>query len=178
MNAPQLFPSATIGPFGRRQKRERGAKIPVTIVTEKGRERETTETSKPAKEPFSGRIIAIVDSESGSAAEIYARLLQIEKRGTVLGDRTSGAVMTSRIFPHQAGIGQVAQFFTSITIGDVRMSDGSSLERTGVQPDELLLPTAVDLAAERDPVLARAVALAGGSLTAAAAGKLFPPDRR
>ena len=33
MNAPQLFPSATIGPFGRRQKRERGAKIPVTIVT-------------------------------------------------------------------------------------------------------------------------------------------------
>ena len=33
MNAPQLFPSATIGRFGRRQKRERGAKIPVTIVT-------------------------------------------------------------------------------------------------------------------------------------------------
>ena len=33
MNAPQLFPSATIGPFGRRLKRERGAKIPVTIVT-------------------------------------------------------------------------------------------------------------------------------------------------
>ena len=33
MNAPQLFPSAAIGPFGRRQKRERGAKIPVTIVT-------------------------------------------------------------------------------------------------------------------------------------------------
>ena len=29
----QLFPSATIGPFGRRQKRERGARIPVTIVT-------------------------------------------------------------------------------------------------------------------------------------------------
>jgi len=33
LNAPQLFPSAAIGPFGRRQKRERGAKIPVTIVT-------------------------------------------------------------------------------------------------------------------------------------------------
>ncbi len=33
MNAPKLFPSAAIGPFGRRQKRERGAKIPVTIVT-------------------------------------------------------------------------------------------------------------------------------------------------
>ena len=33
MNAPQLFPSPAIGPFGRRQKRERGAKIPVTIIT-------------------------------------------------------------------------------------------------------------------------------------------------
>jgi G3E family GTPase len=33
LNAPQLFRSATAGPFGRRQKRERGAKIPVTIVT-------------------------------------------------------------------------------------------------------------------------------------------------
>jgi G3E family GTPase len=33
LNAPQLFPSATIGPFGRRQKRERGARIPVTILT-------------------------------------------------------------------------------------------------------------------------------------------------
>jgi G3E family GTPase len=29
----QLFPSVTIGRFGRRQKRERGARIPVTIVT-------------------------------------------------------------------------------------------------------------------------------------------------
>jgi G3E family GTPase len=29
----QLFPSAAIGPFGRRQKRERGARIPVTIIT-------------------------------------------------------------------------------------------------------------------------------------------------
>ena len=28
-----LFPSASAGRFGRRQKRERGAKIPVTIVT-------------------------------------------------------------------------------------------------------------------------------------------------
>ena len=29
----ELFPSGAAGPFGRRQKRERGARIPVTIVT-------------------------------------------------------------------------------------------------------------------------------------------------
>lgn len=33
MSAPTLFPSSAIGPFGRRQKRERGARIPVTILT-------------------------------------------------------------------------------------------------------------------------------------------------
>ena len=29
----ELFPSSTAGPFGRRAKRERGARIPVTVVT-------------------------------------------------------------------------------------------------------------------------------------------------
>lgn len=33
MNAPQLFSSPTAGPFGRRHKRERGARIPVTVLT-------------------------------------------------------------------------------------------------------------------------------------------------
>ncbi len=30
---PELFPSSTAGPFGRRLKRERGARMPVTVVT-------------------------------------------------------------------------------------------------------------------------------------------------
>jgi len=33
LNAPQPFASPAAGPFGRRQKRERGAKIPVTVLT-------------------------------------------------------------------------------------------------------------------------------------------------
>ena len=54
------------------------------------------------------------------------------------------------------------------------MPDGRSLEGAGVVPDELMLPTGVDLAAGRDPVLARAAALAGIELDARAAGGLFP----
>jgi len=123
---------------------------------------------------FKGNVIVLVDSDSGSAAEILARVVQLEKRGTVLGDRTSGKVMRSRLYPHQIGLETVVFYGVSVTDADLLMGDGKSLENTGVAPDELLLPTAEDLRAQRDPVLARAVAVAGGTLDPAEAGKLFP----
>ena len=58
------------------------------------------------------------------------------------------------------------------------MTDGKSLEGTGVRPDEVVLPSALDLAAGRDPVLAHAAQLAGLSLDPVAAGKLFPFEWR
>ena len=61
---------------------------------------------------------------------------------------------------------------------DVIMSDGKSVEYVGVTPDELLLPTAEDMAAQRDPVLARAMAIAGGKISPEIASKLFPLEWR
>ena len=61
-----------------------------------------------------------------------------------------------------------------VTDADIVMPDGRSLEGAGVVPDETLLPTGADLAAGRDPVLARAAALAGIELDPLAAGALFP----
>jgi C-terminal processing protease CtpA/Prc len=54
------------------------------------------------------------------------------------------------------------------------MPDGFRLEKAGVTPDEILLPTAADLANQRDPVLARAITLLGGTMTAEQAGKFYP----
>lgn len=106
------------------------------------------------------------------------KMIQIEKRGTVIGDRSAGAVMTSLFFSHTLGQdfygrGSIAFYGTSITVADFKMSDGFSLEKIGVTPDETLLPTGADLAVGRDPVLARAITLLGGTMTAEQAGTFY-----
>jgi len=151
----------------------------VKIGVEKLRKGDEPEIAKGRKDAFAGKIVVLIDSGSASAAEVTARVMQIEKRGTVLGDRSAGAVMTSRFFSHTLGqdlygVGSVAFYGTSITIADLRMSDGFSLEKVGVTPDETILPTGADLAAGRDPVLARAITLLGGTMTAEQAGKFYP----
>lgn len=119
---------------------------------------------------FSGKLIVIVDSNSASAAELFARVVQIEKRGIVLGDQTSGSTMEGQYFRHAANVA----FGTLVTQAELVMKDGKSLEHRGVTPDETIVPAASDLANGRDPVMARAVELAGGLLSSEAAGKLFP----
>lgn len=116
----------------------------------------------------------LVDSRSGSAAELLARVVQLEKRGSVIGDRTGGAVMRSKSYPHELGQDVVVFFGVSITDADVIMSDGKSLEHMGVTPDEINLPTAADLAAKRDPVLAYAASLLGITISSEKAGGFFP----
>lgn len=123
---------------------------------------------------FKGRLLVLVDSNSGSASEVLARVVQLEKRGTVIGDRTSGKVMRSRIYSHQIGLDTVIYYAVSVTDADLIMTDGKSLEGVGVVPDELVLPTAEDLRLQKDSVLARAVAMAGATIDPVEAGKLFP----
>jgi carboxyl-terminal processing protease len=123
---------------------------------------------------FSGKLIVLIDSESASAAELFARVIQLENRGTVVGDRSSGMVMEAQIWPYQQGQGTVKFYDFEITDADLIMKDGKSLEKNGVVPDETALPTAADLAAGRDPVLSRAAELAGVKLDPAAAAKMFP----
>jgi C-terminal processing protease CtpA/Prc len=123
---------------------------------------------------FKGQLVVLVDSDSASASEVFARVMQLEKRGQVLGDHSAGKVMRSRTHLHQMGVDTVVMYAASITDADVIMSDGKSLERVGVTPDELLLPTADNLRARQDPVLARAAGLLGVKLDPTAAGRLFP----
>lgn len=146
------------------------------IADLKGRKEEKPQMAKSkGGNGFKGKVIVLVDSKSGSASEIFARLMQLENRGIVIGDQSSGSVMQSRFYPQSNGTDRLIFYGISVTGADVIMSDGKSLEHIGVTPNERLIPTGADLAAQRDPVLARALELAGPKLTPEDAGKLFPP---
>jgi len=127
---------------------------------------------------FAGKLVVLVDGASASAAELFARVVQLEKRGTVIGDRSSGSVMEARGYPEFQGSDTQIYYTFIVTSADLIMKDGKSLEHVGVTPDEIVLPTAADLAKGADPVLARAAALVGVELDPVTAGQLFPFEWR
>jgi len=124
--------------------------------------------------PYDGKLVVLIDSKSGSASELFARVVQLEKRGVVLGDTSAGAVMRSLYHGSEMGGNTKVFYGVSVTDADLIMADGKSLEHTGVTPDEVIIPTGEDLANRRDPVIARAAALLGMQLDPAKAGAMFP----
>jgi C-terminal processing protease CtpA/Prc len=143
----------------------------------KSRTESRNETAKTrGGKVFNGKLVVLIDSGSASASEILARVMQLEKRGTVIGDRSAGAVMEAKSFTHAVYLDRVnvTQYGAEISMANLIMTDGKSLENIGVTPDEIVLPTPADLLAGRDPVLSRAAALAGETMTAEEAGKIFP----
>lgn len=130
--------------------------------------------SRGSEKVFNGKLVILVDSRSASASEVVARTIQLEKRGTIIGDQTAGMVMTSHGYGGEVSVGlKVAYYGVSITVSDLIMSDGMSLEHRGVTPDEVRLPSAEDLAAGRDVVLSYAASLFGVTLDPVEAANLF-----
>jgi carboxyl-terminal processing protease len=149
----------------------------IKIADRRGRKESEPMMVRSQKEKgFKGQLIVLIDGGSASAAEVFARLVQLEKRGTVIGDRSSGSVMESKFHRLQVGVVKGLTFGISATEADVIMADGKSLEHIGVTPDELLLPTAQDLSLNYDPVMARAASLVSLNLDPKRAGELFPVE--
>ncbi len=147
----------------------------VKIADPVGRkERKPQMTKSRGDHAFKGKLVVLIDSDSASASELFARVVQLEKRGTVMGDRSSGSVMEAKTASFGAGVSGDYAYEFEVTVADMVMSDGKSLEHVGVTPDVLVLPTPEDMAANRDPVLAKAVEFLGGKISAEDAGKLFP----
>ena len=125
---------------------------------------------------YPGKLVVLIDSGSASCSELFARVVQLEKRGTVIGDRSAGAVMEARhfTFSQDKAFGQFLPYGAEITIADLKMTDGNSLEHHGVVPDEILLPSPEEVAVGADPQLARALQMAGVPMSSGAAGQLLP----
>ncbi len=146
----------------------------VTVYYTKSRARRDSVVAHHASHPFTGGLVVLVNSQSASSAEVFARTMQLNRRGTVIGDMTEGKVMEAKFFKRTMGFSTLVVYGTNITIASVMMPDGFLLERVGVMPDERMLPTSADLEHDRDPALARAARLAGVSLSPEEAGALFP----
>ena len=134
--------------------------------------------AKPVKDrQFKGELIILVDSNSASASEVFARLIQIEKRGKIVGDVSAGAVMTSynmglAIERGPSGFQTFTPYGLNVTVADLIMSDGNRLENVGVVPDHPVGPSARALANRSDPVLAFAAGLLGEKISPEDAGRL------
>lgn len=130
-----------------------------------------------ADKVFKGELLVLVDSRSASASEMFSRVIQIEKRGKVVGDVTSGAVMASIYVPLFRSASALADIIVSsvgmsVTVADVVMSDGGRLEHTGVVPDVPIVPNGLALSKKVDAVLSYAAHMFGAELTPEDAGKL------
>jgi C-terminal processing protease CtpA/Prc len=139
-----------------------------------GRDASKSIVAKSKKNGFEGKIFVLIDNKSASASELLARVIQLEKRGTVIGDRSSGSVMEARRYSYYAGADMVMFYGASITDANLMMTDGQSLEHTGVTPDEVALPSSADMAAGRDVLLSHVAGLAGVKISPEDAAKLFP----
>ena len=122
---------------------------------------------------FAGELIVLIDSRSASAAEVFARVVQLEKRGKVVGDTSAGAVMTSGALPLAQNYGDTRfiVYTLNVTVADMIMSDGNRLEHIGVVPDHPVGPSRNALRLGNDPVLAYAARLMGVTLSSADAAK-------
>jgi len=116
---------------------------------------------------YGGRVIVLVDKQTGGPAEVLARTIQLNQRGEIIGDRTCGCTrerQTSLLV--LGGIKKPLGFLSlSIPIADFIMPDGENPEGTGLTPDQTVLPSGEDLASGRDPGLETALKLAGVQLT-------------
>lgn len=154
---------------------DHNVKIGSVVMREKKEERIARTRKDKA---YKGELVVLVDSNSASAAEVLTRVIQIEKRGTVIGDVSRGAVMTSTtvgFFSHLSILNdfRISNIGMSMTVADLIMSDGKRLENVGITPDVPVLPTALALSQKTDPVLAYAAARLGAELTPEKAGSYY-----
>jgi C-terminal processing protease CtpA/Prc len=102
---------------------------------------------------YQGPLIALVGNLTNSTAEDFALELRAAGRARLVGQRTAGGAGNALTSPLPAGGTLYVATFTALT------QEGEEYVGRGIDPDLRVQVTPEDLAAGRDPVLDRAVAL-------------------
>jgi carboxyl-terminal processing protease len=101
---------------------------------------------------YAGQVVILTSPATGSAAEIFAHVLQFHHRATVIGQQTAGAVILSRYYRLPGG------GLLQLPFQDYVGLDGQRLEHRGVTPDiEIPRPTLTDLRQDQDLGIAAAL---------------------
>ena len=93
---------------------------------------------------YGGSVVVLVDGATGSAAEIFAAVLQEHGRATIVGRKTAGAVLAT--WYHGLPDGGELQ----LSRQDYVTPKGRRLENAGVAPDVKVVRTVADVRAGRD----------------------------
>src|SRR5262249_2990103 len=103
------------------------------------------------KDAFEGKVVLLMDSDSGSTSEVFAAGLQELGRATVVGQRSLGAALPSVI--QKLPTGALFQY----AIGDFRTPSGVLVEGRGVIPNREVELTRRTLLEGRDAQLEAAI---------------------
>jgi C-terminal processing protease CtpA/Prc len=105
---------------------------------------------------YTGRTVLLIDERTISQAEHTGLFFEAANGTTFIGSPTTGANGDVTMLPLPGGIA------VSFTGHDVRHADGRQLQRVGLTPEVLVMPTIAGIRAGRDEVLEAAVRFLGG----------------
>lgn len=136
-----------------------------TVLNMVGRKKTEPMVVRPKKPDFSSTpMYILVDSETGSAAEIFARHFQRTGHAVIVGDKTSGRVTVSMYFPSAVGAYTAVMYGTQIGISRAVFPDGEELEAKGITPDVPCIPSGIQMQKAQDACLSKAIQLAKDKL--------------
>ncbi len=111
-------------------------------------------SNTPEPPLYKGKLLLLTDGGCFSACEDFLVPFHDNKRGTLIGETTGGR--SGQPYSYEFGNGMSFRVSTKREF----FPDGSPFEGIGIHPDIEVVPTVADLAAGRDPVLAKALEIA------------------
>ncbi|GAB3752492.1 hypothetical protein GCM10028817_17080 [Spirosoma pomorum] len=117
------------------------------------------------KRLYTKPVVVLTSGQTFSAAEDFAVVFDVMKRGTIIGEPTGGSTGQPLAFSLPGGV--MARVCTKRDM----YPDGTEWNAKGIQPTLLVKPTLVDYQSGRDTVLEAALAHLGSTSTKHKAGK-------